>query len=260
MKRAQQSLNPLQPEALSSSFKFDSALFSTPSHDTACATFVPMHYEAGYAYPLIVWLHGRGGNERQLMRVMPMVSMRNYVAVAPRGTSPPEGKGAIREAFEWRQTEEHIQEAEQRVFDAIESARRKLHIARQRTFLAGFGCGGTMGLRVAMDHPGHFAGVVSFAGAFPHGRAPFGRLAEVRRLPLLLAVGRDSRLYPSAKVCADLRLLHTAGLSITLRQYPGGDEISPHMLADMDRWIIDQITSAPNPATASDRQRSWERE
>ena len=53
-------------------------------------------------------------------------------------------------------------------------------------------------------------------------------------------------------VCNDLRLLHTAGLSITLRLYPCGHELSPQMLADMDRWIIEQITS---PGAAEWRNR-----
>ena len=41
----------------------------------------------------------------------------------------------------------------------------------------------------------------------------------------------------------------TAGLSITLRQYPCGHELMPQMLSDVDRWIIEQIT-APQPAPA----------
>ena len=65
------------------------------------ATFAPIRYERGYAYPLVVWLHGALGNEQQLRRVMPLVSMRNYVAVAPRGTS---GDRVRRGAFSWRQT------------------------------------------------------------------------------------------------------------------------------------------------------------
>jgi len=46
-----------------------------------------------------------------------------------------------------------------------------------------------------------------------------------------------------------LRLLHTAGIFVTLRQYPCGQEISPQMLADVDRWIIEQITH-PRPSPA----------
>ena len=45
--------------------------------------FVPLHYEPNYAYPLVVWLHGPGDGHRQLKQVMPHISLRNYVAVAP---------------------------------------------------------------------------------------------------------------------------------------------------------------------------------
>ena len=48
--------------------------------DSHCL-FTPLHYERNYAYPLIVWLHGPGDDERQVTRVMPLVSMRNYVGV-----------------------------------------------------------------------------------------------------------------------------------------------------------------------------------
>jgi hypothetical protein len=66
-------------------------------------------------------------------------------------------------------------------------------------------------------------------------------------LGIFLATGRGSVQYQAAQVCEDLRLLHTAGLSIILRQYPCGHELMPQMLTDVDRWIIEQITT-PKPA------------
>jgi len=106
-----------------------------------------------------------------------------------------------------------------------------------------------------MSHPSRFAGVISLCGAFPTGRTPFGNLVEARRLGIFLASGRGSQTYPAAQVCEDLRLLHTAGLSITLRQYPCGQELMPQMLADVDRWIIEQI--APPCATAVESEAAW---
>ena len=120
-------------------------------------------------------------------------------------------------------------------------------MAPRRVFLAGFDGGGTMAFRVAMNQPYRFAGVISLCGAFPTGRTPLARLPEARQLAVFLAAGRHSSQYGENQVCNDLRLLHTAGVSITLRLYPCGHEISPQMLADVDRWIIEQITSAsPN--------------
>lgn len=233
-----------------------SAVFSAGSLDFPHALFAPLHYEPGYAYPLIVWLHGNAGDERQLQRVMPLVSMRNYVAVAPRGVRLTDGNSSGN--FGWLQTEDHIQQAEQLVFDGIELAGRKFHIARHRVFLAGFDHGGTMALRIAMNQPCQFAGVLSLCGAFPSGRTPFGNLVAARRLGFYLATGRGSQQYPADRVCEDLRLLHTAGLSITLRQYPCGHELMPQMLADVDRWIIEQLT--PPRASAVESDAEWSHE
>ena len=74
------------------SFEVNSALFSPATNDSPRAVFAPLHYTPKYDYPLIVWLHGPGGDQRQLLRIMPVVSLRNYIAVAPQGilTSPQE--------------------------------------------------------------------------------------------------------------------------------------------------------------------------
>ena len=81
-------------------------------------------------------------------------------------------------------------------------------------------------------------------------RRPAARLCEARHLGIFLAVGRRSKVYDETQVCENLRLLHTAGMSITLRAYPCGHEISPQMLSNLDAWIIEQITSANAKADA----------
>ena len=112
-----------------------------------------------------------------------------------------------------------------------------------------------MAFRVAMNHPGRFAGVVSIGGAFPRSYRPLQRLAEIRQLPVFLAVGRDSTEYSPAAACDDLRLFHIAGVSVALRQYPCGHELAPQMLRDLDRWIIEQITNGVDAHAESDS--SW---
>jgi phospholipase/carboxylesterase len=219
-----------------------------------------MHYVSGYAYPLIVWLHGSGNDERQLQRIMPLISMQNYVAVALQGmrddTTP--NAQTPSQGYKWLQTDHHIQKAEQRVFDSIELARQKYHIASHRIFLAGFDCGGTMALRLAMSHPSRFAGVLSLCGAFPVGGTLFSNLIAARRLGVFLATGRNSNVYPADQVCGDLRLLHTAGISVTLREYPCGHELQPQMLGDVNRWIMEQIN--PKPTSSDKADTAWSQE
>lgn len=204
------------------------------------SVFVPMHYEPGYAYPLVVWLHGSAGNEHQLPKLMPLVSMRNYVAVAPRATNIDRRQ---RNSFHWRQTEEDIETAETRVFDCIALAEKRFNIHGGRIFLAGYGGGGTMAVRIAWSNPGHFAGVASIGGKLPTEGCPLNRINDLRRLPCLLATTRNSAHYPERDVCRDLRLLHAAGCTVALRQYPGGDDLTTAMLGDLNRWLMELVCS-----------------
>src|SRR5262249_16714493 len=127
MNRIQHLVSELSLATASRSVTIESGRFERSSEPNAPhAFFSPLHYERNYAYPLIVWLHGPNDDERQLRRIMPLVSMRNYVAVAPRGTctsdSIAENAEQSRPGFSWTQTADKISQAEQGVFTAIQAA------------------------------------------------------------------------------------------------------------------------------------------
>ncbi len=201
--------------------------------------FAPLHYEPNYAYPLVVWLHGPGDDERQLLRIMPLVSMRNYVSVGPR--APRTMNDGI-SGYRWTQDDTDVFAAEQSVFDCIDIVREKFHVAQHRLFLAGYREGGTMAFRLGLKYPRRFAGVLSLGGPFPTGKSPLVYLDQARQLPLFIAHGRSSTHYPIDKTCDELRLFHSAGMHVTLRQYPCGDELNTQMLHDMNVWIMEQVT------------------
>jgi phospholipase/carboxylesterase len=207
-----------------------------PRHESPHCLLAPLHYERNYAYPLLVWLHGPDGDEREVKRIMPLVSLRNYVSLAVRGpAAQPRG-------FDWPETADGILAAESRIDDAVAQARRKFNVHPERIYLAGYGAGGTMGLRLALRRPDRYAGAASLAGQFPAGHAPLSRLAAIRQSRLLIMHCRDSQAYPIDRVCQELALFHAAGLSVTLRQYPCGDELTTQMLSDLDVWLMEQVT------------------
>jgi phospholipase/carboxylesterase len=196
----------------------------------------PQHYEPNYAYPLVVWLHAEGGDERELKRIMPLVSLRNYVSLGVRGTL------ARQRGFAWSDAPEPTVAAEARIAESMAQARQRFNIHPARVFLAGYGAGGTMALRLALRAPERFAGAASLGGAFPVGQAPLARLAAARTARLLIMHCRDSFSYPVERVCEELALFHAAGMSVTLRQYPCGDELTTQMLHDLDVWLMEQVT------------------
>jgi phospholipase/carboxylesterase len=216
--------------------------------------FAPEGYEANYSYPLLVWLHNAGGDERQLARVMPLVSTRNYVGLGVRGPVTAERHG-----YAWPQTAEGIDAANQQIAEAIAKARERFNVHPGRIFLAGYQSGGTMAYRIALRNPERFAGAGSFGGPFPEGHMPLARLAQIRKFPLLLSHCRDSQTYPIDRVCQELKLFHAASMCVTLRQYPCDDEMTTQMLTDLDRWLMEQVTgvAAPEGAGSAETGSEW---
>ena len=213
---------------------------SDPLH---LALFAPLHYEPNYAYPLVIWLHGRQGSERDLQQVMPHLSLRNYVAVAPRGTENAD------HFYDWSRTNSRL--AEQRVLRCLEAAQTKYHVAPRRIYLAGMENGGALAIEIALRYPEIFAGAISLGGGFPAGGAPLANLEAARDLPLFLTSYQQSSFYPVELACDDLRLFHAAGLRVMLRQYPGKDGLCKLVLADLDRWIMEQVTQPDESAFES---------
>lgn len=210
----------------------------TSPQDWPLATFTPIHYEANYAYPLVVWLHGTASNEQELRQIMPLLSMRNYVAVAPRATwSDPRFVGR----YDWRQTNDEIEAAETHIAHCLAIVQQRFNIHTGRIFLVGHESGGTMAIRLAWNAPQLYAGVVAINGPLPAHFRPLRHINELRRVPCMLATSRESRRYPPPSVCRDLRLLHAAGCNVALRQYPGGDSLTTEMLSDLDRWLMDLV-------------------
>ena len=202
------------------------------SKPDADAVFAPLHYESNYDYPLVVWLHSEEASSQQLRRVMPQVSTRNYVGVAP---SVGEGSGV------WSQDAGAIERADEAITRCISQVKRRFSVSRNRIFLAGAGTGGTMALRLALRYPGRFTGVLSLGGALPRGHAPLVHLDAARHLPIFLACNASHDIYPAEQVCRDIRLLHSAGLVTTLRHYSCEESLPKAMLADVDRWIMDVL-------------------
>lgn len=200
--------------------------------------FLPVHYQSSYAYPLIVWLHQDGADCGEVVELMPKVSQRNYIAVSPQssfgGMSP----------VSWPNCEESIEAAYQSVMASVDSASSRFNINSDRIYLAGAGTGGTMALNIAFQRPDVFAGVVSIDGPMNPDEVPLHDWERCRDLNVLLSSFRNSLSFCEDDLCHSLRLLHVAGFSTTVRQYPGELRLDEKVLSDMNRWIMEQIGSA----------------
>src|ERR1700687_3827796 len=91
-------------------------------------TFLPTGYEPNYPYPLLVFLHGHGGSEEQIMKLAPRLSRRNFISIGLRGPHPLEPRLDGRLGFGWGSPDESDAIIEDYVFGAVEQARRHYHV------------------------------------------------------------------------------------------------------------------------------------
>src|SRR5204863_4348820 len=106
---------------------FYSSEVSAP-HAWPLRTFLPTGYEPHYPYPLLVFLHGHGSSEEQVIRFAPRLSRRNYICVAPRGPQALGPREDGRLSFSWGPEDQDDPLVEEYIFRAIEQTRRHYHI------------------------------------------------------------------------------------------------------------------------------------
>jgi phospholipase/carboxylesterase len=201
-------------------------------------TFLPVGYEPRYAYPLLVFFHGHGGNEEQILKLAPRLSRRNYVSIGLRGpvcVGQRGSTGAL--GYSWGGSSQ-LSLIEDYFLQAVKQMRRYYHIHSERVYLAGFAEGATLAYRLGLRFPDRLAGVVSLNGHLPRHEKPLLRLPEARSLQVFIGHGIANSIVPLTMAKQDHRLLYAAGLPLEMHTYPTNHRLHPDMLRDINRWIM----------------------
>ncbi|BDI24045.1 alpha/beta hydrolase [Herbiconiux sp. L3-i23] len=181
--------------------------------------------------PLLVFLHGFGGNEHDWTPYLPMVPDGVSAAAirAPR---------ALGDRWAWAHFgEEGI--------GAFSASGRGVHawldgVARQRVALVGWSQGAAMAIHLARPRPDRFA-AVSMAGGFVWELRDHSGLAS-RRIPVRYGIGTDDEVIPRRMIVSAQRWLerHTA---VELHEYPGvRHTLTPEIAADAIDFAVRHVT------------------
>jgi phospholipase/carboxylesterase len=214
-------------------------------------TFLPTGYEPNYPYPLMVFLHGHGSSEEQILRLAPRLSRRNYISIALRGPKPMGHAADGRAAFTWGAVDHDDPQVEEYVFRAVEQTRRHYHVHSERIYLAGFREGAALAYRLGLQFPERFAGIISLNGAMPRQSPPRLRLPDVRGLRIMIGHGIANSVVPLSFARQDYRLFYAAGLTVRMDTYASNHKIHPNMLRDINRWVMSHVSLEMDVETPS---------
>src|SRR6266849_7954287 len=113
-------------------------------------TFLPTGYEPNYPYPLLVFLHGHGSSEEQILRLAPRLSRRNYICIGLRGPHAVASRATGSVSYSWGLDANADSAVEEYVLRSVEQTRRLFHVHSERIYLAGFREGATLAYRLAL--------------------------------------------------------------------------------------------------------------
>lgn len=209
--------------------------------------FIPEHYEPGYDYPLVVWLHSDASCELELDNVMMAMSSRNYIAIAPRSQQKCRGGG---NRFQWGLSSTECAVAEDMVWDSVHEVASSLSVNPNKIFLAGFGAGGTMAQWIGLKYASQVAGVISLSGVFPKAPSVLSNWKRSRELMVLFGQRQGSTLCSDDEFVRAVRIAHQSGLDYKFFQmrseeddFLDANDMDSSMLEAANRFMMGIVTN-----------------
>jgi phospholipase/carboxylesterase len=183
--------------------------------------YVPKAYKTGVAVPLLVWLHGAGGQGNVSESLAAMADEFTVILLAP--DSRDWTWGSI--LGQWQPDVDFLQLA-------MKQTVSRYTIDRERVWLGGFSDGGSFSLSLGISYGNLFRKV--FAGA-PGIMQPIDVNGKP---PIFLAHGRQDQTMPiddtSRKFLPKLRALE---YDVTYREYDGRHTLPPEILREVFEWF-----------------------
>jgi len=200
--------------------------------------------------PLLLLLHGVGGNEHNLFDLASSLDKRFLIlSVRAPNTLGPDSyawfevsftpKGSI---INWEQAER----SRRALFLFITEAVTAYGADPEQVYLMGFSQGAIMSASLALTRPDLVAGAVLMSGRILQEIQPLmGAPEDLAGLPILVIHGALDAVVPITSGRAARELLSSLPVELTYREYPTmGHEVTSESLADVTTWLSARLDAA----------------
>ncbi|WP_417384589.1 alpha/beta hydrolase [Gimesia sp.] len=205
--------------------------------------FRPEHYEPGYAYPLVIWLHADGGSEHDLHQIMPQISLRNYLGLSFR--APAIDPAVPENGYHWPDSHLFTAQFMESIQKTILELRKVLNIHEDRIYLAGTGSGCSIATKLLLKAPRLFAGAALLNGSFSD--KDFQKTSGTSLKGNRVLLDRRSSNHADSKHSAQWlsRMWETTGADIqTVNSLKPEATQDIELFRILDRWIMEGISTA----------------
>jgi len=206
------------------------------------AAYVPAGYDPAHPAPLVVFLHGSGGTESQLLswtEVAHLADSTGSIVIAPYGR----GYQGFRHA------------AASDVYDALAAAKSAFSIDPRKQYLAGYSMGGFSVFEIGVAHPSEWAALMCISGGLSNRSDAIAAARDLRGIPLYALTGKNDPVIPTEFATRSAGFLSFSGEPVSYYQQPDGthqlDTLAPivdQAWSDMHHGVLRQ----PPPDAAFD--------
>jgi len=208
-------------------------------------TLFPDNYAPGQPYPLIICLHGRGADMRDLAGLAPAIDPSGYVYICPNApVTISIGPGYTGQAW-YEPGGNPSPAAMEHALTALDALVHEVfaeyQVAPGQALLLGFSQGGAMTYRYGMVRSDMFAGLAILSGALRHPEALLPHLPSQRDQRIFIAHGTHDPVVPVDLSQDAVAFLTAQGYQPLYREYPMGHEISLDVLNDLTPWIHETL-------------------
>ncbi|WKL43747.1 alpha/beta hydrolase [Flavobacterium sp. ZE23DGlu08] len=197
--------------------------------------------------PLLLLLHGVGGNEQNLFSFANDLP-ENYLVVSARGplTLGPESYAWFQVNFSTGRPQINEQQAEDArvtILDFIESLKNELDFDGKQVYLMGFSQGGIMSYSVALTAPEKIKGIAVMSGRLlPEVKPLIADEKRLEKLKIFISHGRQDAVLQFPYATDAQAYLQTKGIKPEFHQYDEGHSINKQMFDDVDLWLKTNTT------------------
>lgn len=205
--------------------------------------------EAEDGWPLIVLLHGRGSDRRDLMGLRPGLPARSLVVsvdapfpAAPWGYGP--GFAWYRYIGDDRPDPETFLASQEKLAEFLDDLPERLPVRPGALVLGGFSQGGTMSLGYGLRHPDRVTLVLNFSGFVPSVPSVDPRGSAASGLRIFWGHGLHDPAIPHALAIRGRSALEEGGARLETRDYRMGHGILPEEMSDAREWMERELAAA----------------
>ncbi|HZH89118.1 MAG TPA: hypothetical protein VEX70_00725 [Pyrinomonadaceae bacterium] len=194
--------------------------------------------------PLLIALHGYGGNKSWMMREAKLIAPGGFAVAALQGfhqhlKEPREPGGALRYGFGWLTNfhpEDSVALHHRALLDMIDQLTGEGIADPARVFLLGFSQACALNYRFAFTHATRLSGIVGICGGLPGDWETGGHYRKTDAAVLHLSGARDE-YYPAERVADYAARLSERARDVEFRSYEAGHELTLAMREDARVWL-----------------------